>query len=260
MKNSLFSTGLICLATLSMPAWSPAAQRPFEPALHGHGLILKGRYAEAEKILLEEIARRPHDVYALNSLGLCLVKLERPTDASRAFREALRLDPANWFARQWLRQLAGRRQQPALNAHVRKPLNPEDKTRTSIHRQHIENVIAYAASVHGVDRNLVRAVARAESNFDHLAVSSKQAKGVMQLMDETAADLGVSDSFDPYQNIMGGTRYLRMLLDRYGGNVERALAAYNWGMGNLERNPGRLPGETRTYISRVMRFYNSAHG
>jgi hypothetical protein len=102
-----------------------------------------------------------------------------------------------------------------------------------------------------VPERLVRAVIRAESDFDPDAVSHAGAKGLMQLMPETANDLGVTDPFDPRQNIMGGTRYLRMLLDRYDGDRELALAAYNWGMGNLERNPDPLPDETVNYVRKI---------
>ena len=80
----------------------------------------------------------------------------------------------------------------------------------------------------------------------------------MQLMPETARDLGVKDPYDPAQNVMAGTRYLKMLLDRYNGNANTALAAYNWGMGNVERNPARLPEETKNYIARVTGYRNKA--
>lgn len=114
-----------------------------------------------------------------------------------------------------------------------------------------EGVISRASETYGVDRGLIVSVIRAESGFDPNATSPKGAMGLMQLMPGTARGLGVSDPYDPEQNVMAGTRFLRFLLDRYDGDVQRALAAYNWGPGNLERG-GNLPEETRTYIARVM--------
>jgi soluble lytic murein transglycosylase-like protein len=82
--------------------------------------------------------------------------------------------------------------------------------------------------------------------------------GLMQLMPETAQDLGLENPFDPFQNIMGGSRYLKSLLDRYDGDQALALAAYNWGSGNVETRPGNLPQETQTYIARVHQYYREA--
>jgi soluble lytic murein transglycosylase-like protein len=77
----------------------------------------------------------------------------------------------------------------------------------------------------------------------------------MQLMPGTARDLGVSNPFDPEQNVMGGTRYLKQLLNKYDGDLDKTLAAYNWGMGNVDRKGiATLPDETRTYLSRVKRY------
>lgn len=121
-------------------------------------------------------------------------------------------------------------------------------------RTEINNIIAHASKTYKVDPDLVEAVVRAESDFDVKCTSSKGAMGLMQLMPETAKELGVKDSYDPVENIMAGTRYLKSLLDRYDGNVDLALAAYNWGMGNLERHPQRLPRETQTYIARINNF------
>jgi soluble lytic murein transglycosylase-like protein len=85
--------------------------------------------------------------------------------------------------------------------------------------------------------------------------------GLMQLMPDTAKGLGVTNAYDPEQNVMAGTRFLKSLLDRYNGDVRMALAAYNWGMGNLERSTtGNLPEETRNYIARIMKSYGKAEG
>jgi len=118
----------------------------------------------------------------------------------------------------------------------------------------LAEVIRTASHRFGVDEGLIRAVIKAESNFNPRAVSRAGAEGLMQLMPATARSLGVRDSFDPTQNVMAGTRFLRDLLDRYGGNVETALAAYNWGPGNVDRKGLQLPRETREYVARVKQF------
>lgn len=115
----------------------------------------------------------------------------------------------------------------------------------------IDRIIQNAASSYGVDINLIRRVIEAESNFKPDAVSSKGAMGLMQLMPETAKELGVKDPLDPAENVMAGTRYLKKLLDRYDGSVPHALAAYNWGMGNLDTRRSRMPAETRNYVAKI---------
>ena len=147
------------------------------------------------------------------------------------------------------------RPQPALN----KPLS-EPGTVVSggkLNGQEIDDVIQGAADQYGVEPALIKAVISVESNGDPRAISSAGAQGLMQLMPKTAAELGVTNPFDPAQNIMAGTRYLSRLIDRYQGNQKLALAAYNWGMGNLEKNPSALPKETRNYIARVENQYQA---
>jgi soluble lytic murein transglycosylase-like protein len=114
-----------------------------------------------------------------------------------------------------------------------------------------ESIIQEAGQRYRVDPALIRAVIQAESGGNPLAVSRAGARGLMQLMPETAVELGVTNPFDPTQNIMGGTSYLRRLLDRYRGDVRLALAAYNWGMGNLEKRPEAMPRETKSFIAAV---------
>jgi soluble lytic murein transglycosylase-like protein len=116
-------------------------------------------------------------------------------------------------------------------------------------------LIREIADRHGVEYALVKAVIRAESGFNPMAVSSKGALGLMQLMPATAVEHQVQDAFHPRENVEAGCRHLRRLIDRYGGNVSLALAAYNAGPGRVEEAGGVPPfDETRTYLARVLRY------
>lgn len=116
-------------------------------------------------------------------------------------------------------------------------------------------IIEAAAARHKVDPALVKAVIMAESRYNHRAVSKKGAGGLMQLMPHTAKALGVQDIFDPEDNITGGVRYLKKLLNRFDGNTRLALAAYNAGS-RYVRHYGGVPPflQTRTFIKNVLKF------
>lgn len=120
----------------------------------------------------------------------------------------------------------------------------------------IEHYIRSVGSRYQIDPLLIQAVIKAESNFDVMAVSCKGAQGLMQLMPGTARDMRVSDPFDPRQNIHGGTRYLRKMLNIFDEDVNLALAAYNAGP-EVVKSIGRIPDypETIQYVERVLRHY-----
>lgn len=122
-----------------------------------------------------------------------------------------------------------------------------------------DKIISKAANKFNLDVALIKAVIKAESNFNHHAVSSKGAKGLMQLMPQTASALKVDDVFHPENNIEGGARYLRYLLNLYRGNLTLALAAYNAGEGAVAKYNYNIPPyrETQTYVKRVLAFYQN---
>ncbi len=121
----------------------------------------------------------------------------------------------------------------------------------------LDTHVTTASDEHGVDADFIRAVIKAESGSNPRAVSRKGAQGLMQLMPGTATKLGVTDSFDPAQNVNGGTRYLRELLLRYHGDAIKALAAYNAGPDRVDRYKGVPPyNETRHYVANIIRDYN----
>ncbi|MBQ4522871.1 MAG: lytic transglycosylase domain-containing protein [Lachnospiraceae bacterium] len=121
----------------------------------------------------------------------------------------------------------------------------------------LEDIFQDAAATYDVPVNLLKAVAKAESNFDPNAVSHCGAQGIMQLMPATASYLGVEDAFDPEQNIMGGAKYLSNLLKTYDGDVTLTLAAYNAGSGNVKKYGGVPPfKETQNYIKKISGYLN----
>ena len=149
--------------------------------------------------------------------------------------------------------------------HFEKDLTPPPAPRaanappllTPAKPQNLDEVINHISSLHHLDPDLVNSVIRAESNFNSRAVSNKGAQGLMQLMPQTASQLGVNNAFDPSANVEGGTRYLRELLERYNFDVVKALAAYNAGPHRVERYHGVPPYyETQAYVARIVRDFN----
>jgi len=124
-----------------------------------------------------------------------------------------------------------------------------------------DSLIRTASGRYDIDADLIRAVIKTESDFNATARSHKGAMGLMQLMPDTARLHNVVDAYDPVENVEGGVRHLRMLLDRYQGKLELSLAAYNAGSGAVEKHRGIPPfAETREYVRRVLRFYDSYRG
>ena len=120
----------------------------------------------------------------------------------------------------------------------------------------LNGAVQSASKKYNVRRELIWAIIKVESNFDHRAVSPKGAKGLMQLMPATANDMGLKNPFDPYRNVEAGSRYLGILLKRYGGDITKAIAAYNAGMAHVDRYKGVPPfKETQNYVSMVKDAY-----
>lgn len=128
--------------------------------------------------------------------------------------------------------------------------------------ERIDSAISIYSKKYGVDENLIRAIIKVESNFNPNTVSKAGAKGLMQLMPENCKDLGISDPFNIEQNIDGGTRHIKEYLDKYNGDVEMALMAYNGGPTRMARRGVKsindiykMPKETQNYVPKVMKYY-----
>ncbi|HXM68651.1 MAG TPA: lytic transglycosylase domain-containing protein [Candidatus Acidoferrum sp.] len=141
--------------------------------------------------------------------------------------------------------------EPVSNVKAPPPPKPSDRPID------LNEVVRTASGNYQLDPDLVNSVIRAESGFNARAVSPKGAQGLMQLMPQTASQLGVQNSFDPRSNVEGGTRYLRELLERYNFDLIKALAAYNAGPQRVEQYGGVPPYyETKAYVARIVRDFN----
>jgi soluble lytic murein transglycosylase-like protein len=164
-------------------------------------------------------------------------------------------------ARGWQRVVKGH-STAAVRGNAARPLRPRplrapDPDRTTRY----DPYIAEASRIYQLPAEFIRAVMRVESNFYSDAVSAKGAMGLMQLMPQTAASMGVVDPFDPRQNVLGGARFLRVLANRFNGDLVLTVAAYNAGGGAVERHGGVPPyRETRRYVRRVLEHYYAFRG
>jgi soluble lytic murein transglycosylase-like protein len=150
---------------------------------------------------------------------------------------------------------------PSFAAKTRAPQQPKALAASAFPLpvpHYLAGLITEAAKKYDVDPNLVAAMAFRESRFDPNAVSRIGAQGVMQLMPRTARSLGVTNSFDPRQNVMGGTKYLKYLLDRFDGDVTLSLAAYNAGPELVSKVGPNATQEAVEYVAAVKSYYERA--
>lgn len=169
-------------------------------------------------------------------------------------------DLLNNILRQKLMEIQG--QLPSFVKLVKEPqdsfseiLSAEASGISSDYNVDYNAIIENAANKYNINSAVIKAVIKAESNFNPNVVSSAGAMGLMQLMPDTARGLGVEDAFDPVQNIEGGVKFLRSMLDQFGGNLELALAAYNAGPGNVTKYGGIPPfEETQEYVKKIMSY------
>ena len=159
----------------------------------------------------------------------------------------------------------------SLNSFAPKPTNDfqqildktieNTKKPTTTSRSEIDNLITKYAGKNGLDEDFVKAVINQESGFNPNATSHCGAMGLMQLMPATAQGLGVVDAYNPEQNIEGGTKYLKGLMDRFGGDKSLALAAYNAGPNAVKKYNGIPPyAETQNYVKKVLSKYDTYKG
>lgn len=136
------------------------------------------------------------------------------------------------------------------------PPNTSPDVKPNKKENYFQPIIIAASNRHNVDPALVKAIIMAESNYNPVAVSKRGAKGLMQLMPNTADALGVEDSFNPKHNIDGGVKYLRQLLNKFEGNLQLAVAAYNAGSKKVMKYQGVPPFKvTRNYVKKVFEYY-----
>ena len=170
--------------------------------------------------------------------------IEIPTDQIEHFEKDTAPEPVPGNAQ----PSASRNAAPATTAYA---------TQATVSAVDLKQAVNSAGERHQIDPDFINSVIRAESGFNSRAVSKKGAQGLMQLMPQTASQLGVANSFDPNANVEGGTKYLRELLEKYNYDVVKTLAAYNAGPKRVDQYHGAPPYyETQAYIARIIRDFN----
>ncbi|MFH0919273.1 MAG: lytic transglycosylase domain-containing protein [Fibrobacterota bacterium] len=197
-------------------------------------------------MLMDEYANKMSAGKGLGLSDLIYKSLKNDPAQADAYSEKVRDYKSKKYINQVLKYTAG-----DFGAVKQTPLTDTVDERM----RRIEPLVQYTAQRHGLDPNLLKAVVRQESEGNPYAVSKAGAKGLMQLMDETARSLGVRNSFDKHQNMDAGARYLKQLLEDFGGNQELALAAYNAGPDTVKKYDGVPPfPETQNYVANIKKY------